>query len=71
MSNDTPRTDSAMRQMMCYASHPAVECLSELARTLERELSAARQALRIIASEEQCVDNLLSDKEVARAALSK
>ena len=36
----------------------------------QRELSAARQALRIISGEEQCVDNLLGDKDVARAALA-
>lgn len=41
----TPRTDGAMRQMACFADNPGVECLSMLARTLERELSACRAEL--------------------------
>lgn len=34
------------------------------------ENARLREALRIIASEQQCLDNLMSDKDVARAALA-
>lgn len=36
----TPRTDGAERQIACFSDHPAVLCLLDLSRTLERELNA-------------------------------
>ena len=82
MSSDTPRTDTFVASAplvtitqdgvltTAHSVRAFMVASSEFARTLERELSAARKALRIISGEEQCVDNLLSDKEVARAALT-
>ena len=46
-----------------YDYWPAFCVMRTHARKLEK-------ALRIIAGEEQCVDNLLGDKDVARAALA-
>ena len=36
---------------------------------LHKKLAVARDALRIIAGERQCLDNLMSNGDVARAAL--
>jgi hypothetical protein len=38
---------------------------------LLRDYMALRQALEIIAGDRQCLDNTMSDKEVAKAALLK
>lgn len=35
------------------------------------EIERLREALRIIAGEQQCIDNLMSNVDIARAALEK
>ena len=48
-----------------------VKSQAETIIALREQLSRAHAALRIIAGHEQCADNLMSDKEIARAALSR
>jgi len=46
------------------------EAAQLIAKMLTERAEAAERALRIIAGREQCLDNLMSDKEVAAAALN-
>lgn len=46
----TPITDGAMRQIACFASHPAVEGLEALARDLERRLARSTKEADLMAA---------------------
>ena len=55
----TPLTTNAMQQMACFADHPAVQCLNDLARQLERD----RHELLTLA---RLISNGMVDVEVLR-----
>ena len=57
----TPLTDNAMRQMACFADHPAVQCLNDLARRLERDRHELIEALKL------CQDILMTDNRYQSA----
>jgi len=44
---------------------------ADLSEALDAEAERMRLALRIIAGEEQCLDNLMSNEDVARAAIAR
>jgi hypothetical protein len=52
-------------------SHVETQRLLKLYDEMEDKLAQANAALEIIAGERQCVDNLMGDKDVARAALRR
>lgn len=73
----TPKTDAIYKEFS--TAMPNMLLVPEsLARTLERELSAEkakvarlREALQIIAGQRPCVDNLLSNSDIAHLALKE
>jgi len=65
MSN-SPKTDALLEMRNLRWDQ-----LQDHARTLERQNAELLAALRIIAGEQQAVDNLMSDKEIAREAIRR
>jgi hypothetical protein len=47
----------------------AYKATKEMLEDAEGRIARLEEALRIIANEEQCLDNLMGDKDIARAAL--
>lgn len=47
------------------------ETLRIALQALDEELSIALQALRIIAGHEQCIDNFMSNKDIAEEVLNR
>ena len=72
LCRDAAAALSAARQELAAAQQFVRVDLSkpEDYRRLEAERDALREALQIIAGERPCIDNLMSDKEIARAALA-
>ena len=52
------------------ASRLRGESMTDFARRLEELARMQYEALRIIADEQQCVDNLMGNKDIAQAALA-
>lgn len=68
------RLADKLEQLCCAETESAFfDCVTDNIQTILTTLRAAataREALRIIAGEQQCLDNLMSNADVARAALA-
>lgn len=51
------------------AAEREIETLTSALQAMDKEVSRLRGALEIIAGRKQCIDNLLSNADVARIAL--